>query len=290
MKKVEKTVKNSIPLRAHLIDLDTHHDTAFALDAEVRENEDCLIMCFRTEAVILTVNGMETAHPGDCMLHAHTFRRFHTSVPDARQGFRNDWFYIESSFFLPLLKQSDIPPNTLIPTGQPDLLEAPVRELLKEVNDPDAFSPAAIRHIISLMLLNIQRAHIRYLRRKTELTRSQRYYYDTFLRLRETIKKEPERDCSISALAAEIHLSKERFNVLYRELFGITPYTELVQSRLVRAKRLLSATAMPIKEVALRCGWQDVHYFSRLFRGKTGCTPGEFRRGCTAENSKNFHI
>lgn len=288
MKKVDKTVEIAIPIRAHRIDIDTHHDTAFALDVEARKDDDCLVMCFRTDAVILTVNGMETAHPGDCMLHARAFRRFHTSVPGARHGFRNDWFYIEPSFFLPLLKRSGLPLNTLIPTGKPDLLEEVLHRLLEEVNNPDEFSPAAIRHIVALMLLNIRRAQTRNLRRKTELTRSQRYYYDALLRLREALRKNPERDYSIGALAAEIHLSKERFNVLYRELFGTSPYTELVSSRLVLAKRLLTATAMPVKEVALRCGWHDVHYFSRLFHGKTGCTPGEFRKGNRPNERKSF--
>ena len=99
------------------------------------------------------------------------------------------------------------------------------------------------------------------------------------------MKQEPERDFTIRALASEMNLSEERFNVLYQELFGVTPYTEIIRNRLVRAKRLLTATTMSLKEIALLCGWQDVHYFSRLFHQKEGCTPGEFRKGKNLNSS-----
>jgi len=48
-------------------------------------------------------------------------------------------------------------------------------------------------------------------------------------------------------------------------------------ARLAKAKKLLSTTSMPVGEVALSCGIEDVSYFSTLFRKHTGLTPSAFR-------------
>ena len=49
-------------------------------------------------------------------------------------------------------------------------------------------------------------------------------------------------------------------------------------ARLVRAKRLLADTSLPIIEVATAVGLEDQSYFARFFRIKTGQTPSEFRK------------
>jgi transcriptional regulator GlxA family with amidase domain len=59
---------------------------------------------------------------------------------------------------------------------------------------------------------------------------------------------------------------------------GLSPHQYRLQVRLGRARTLLSETALSVKEVAFRCGFESEHYFSRLFRRKTGVAPGRWRR------------
>ena len=49
-------------------------------------------------------------------------------------------------------------------------------------------------------------------------------------------------------------------------------------ARLVRAKKLLAGTSMPIIDIASAVGLDDQSYFARFFRQKTGQTPSEFRK------------
>ena len=49
-------------------------------------------------------------------------------------------------------------------------------------------------------------------------------------------------------------------------------------ARLVRAKKLLAGTSMPIIDIASSVGLDDQSYFARFFRQKTGQTPSEFRK------------
>lgn len=53
---------------------------------------------------------------------------------------------------------------------------------------------------------------------------------------------------------------------------------QLIQDRLIiEAKRELYLTQTGIKEIAFMLGFNDVQYFTRLFKKKTSLTPGEYR-------------
>ncbi len=55
--------------------------------------------------------------------------------------------------------------------------------------------------------------------------------------------------------------------------------TELIRERIIKqAKWELLHTRKPVKQVAAELGFQDIFYFSRLFRRATGCSPTFFRR------------
>jgi len=43
------------------------------------------------------------------------------------------------------------------------------------------------------------------------------------------------------------------------------------------ARRSGPAINLPIAEVAAQCGYNNAHYFSKLFRQETGATPNEYR-------------
>jgi AraC family transcriptional regulator, transcriptional activator of pobA len=54
--------------------------------------------------------------------------------------------------------------------------------------------------------------------------------------------------------------------------------TELIRERIIRqAKWELLHTQKPVKDVAAGLGFEDIFYFSRLFKRSTGCSPTFFR-------------
>ena len=64
----------------------------------------------------------------------------------------------------------------------------------------------------------------------------------------------------------------------FRTTIGTTPIQYLRQYRIQRSAQLLTDTQEPVADVARRCGFQDVSYFTKTFRELRGCAPSEYRK------------
>ena len=85
-------------------------------------------------------------------------------------------------------------------------------------------------------------------------------------------------DPPLPELARRLGVSYTWFRRMFTHHTGLSPHQYRLQIKLGRARTLLSDTALTVKEVAFRCGFENEHYFSRLFKRKTGRAPGEWRR------------
>jgi len=85
----------------------------------------------------------------------------------------------------------------------------------------------------------------------------------------------------VAAYADMVHLSPFQLNSITKSLLGKT-VTELIEDQiLLEAKRYLLATSNQVNQIAFQLGYEDVSYFIRFFKKRTGQTPEVFR--------KNFH-
>jgi transcriptional regulator GlxA family with amidase domain len=96
-------------------------------------------------------------------------------------------------------------------------------------------------------------------------------------RVRDYILSHLEETISIEALAAIVGLSKFHFARAFKQSEGVTPHQFLLQSRVKRVQELLSATRLPVSEIALAAGFSDQSHCSRCFRKLVGVTPSRYR-------------
>jgi AraC-like DNA-binding protein len=81
----------------------------------------------------------------------------------------------------------------------------------------------------------------------------------------------------VKAVAQELGVSYSWFRSTFAAHTGLSPHQYLLEWRLVRARNLLTETELSIKEIATETGFEDEHYFSRLFRQKLNLTPSAWR-------------
>lgn len=84
---------------------------------------------------------------------------------------------------------------------------------------------------------------------------------------------------NVKTLAACAGLSISRFHEVFVDQIGESPIQHLKTLRIRQAMDLLSHTHLPQIEIAERCGFHSLAYFSRCFRESTGTPPGRFRKG-----------
>lgn len=66
----------------------------------------------------------------------------------------------------------------------------------------------------------------------------------------------------------------------FRAAFGTSPHAYLVQTRLVRARKMLAGAEAPAA-IAAACGFADQSHMGRWFRRAYGLTPAAYRACCT---------
>jgi AraC family transcriptional regulator of arabinose operon len=234
-------------------------------------------MCFRTPAMILTVDGLLEAAPGDCIVHSPEFRHFHYTVPGSPEAFRNDWLHADGKTVKEKMKGLELPWNKLIKTGRTSVMSDYIKRLLNELETDDEYSTVSITNILHEMLISILRASRENIKKLKTMSVTEREYYERFKELRAAILEHCEKKYTVKELAHKTSLSPERFSVLYKKFFKSSPISEIIDARVSLAKRILAYSAKSIKETATECGFEDLHYFSRIFKQKTGISPSEHR-------------
>ena len=78
-------------------------------------------------------------------------------------------------------------------------------------------------------------------------------------------------------IASEMCLTRSHMNRKLKAITGMTSTEYIKTMRISLAKALIDTTDMKIEAIAMRCGVDDVAYFSSLFRKATGMTPTAWR-------------
>ncbi len=93
----------------------------------------------------------------------------------------------------------------------------------------------------------------------------------------EFLRNNCRRDISVEEAAELCELSPSHFRKLFAAYFGCSPRDYLRQARIGMARRMMTASAMTLSEIATECGFANVHSFSRAFKATEGVSPSEYR-------------
>ena len=82
----------------------------------------------------------------------------------------------------------------------------------------------------------------------------------------------------IRDLASLIGLNEQYFCRFFKKAIGMSPIEYLNEYRIRQAVRLLKDSSLPVTEICLDCGYNNMGNFLREFRKYTGTTPLQYRK------------
>lgn len=83
---------------------------------------------------------------------------------------------------------------------------------------------------------------------------------------------------SLEEISKACSISVPGLHKLCRSQCGCGPITYFISLKLGAAKRLMRETSLNFTQISAQLGFSSVHYFSRLFKAKTGMSPSAYAR------------
>ena len=94
---------------------------------------------------------------------------------------------------------------------------------------------------------------------------------------------------SLDQIAANMYLSPVYISKIFKEETGESPIRYLIKIRLEKAKEILEKeNCGSVRNVSLAVGYEDVYYFSKLFKKYYGIAPVYYKRQAQKESGKEI--
>lgn len=98
------------------------------------------------------------------------------------------------------------------------------------------------------------------------------------------LEKEYKENINLNSVADTLNLNPFYVSRLFKNTTGVNFTDYLTDIRINKAKELLLKEKLPIKEIGELVGYDSSNYFIRVFKKKTGKTPGEYKHIHSMEN------
>ena len=104
------------------------------------------------------------------------------------------------------------------------------------------------------------------------------HHDEEIIKIQEWLQKHYHQQVNLRDLAQKFNINVRSFNRRFRAAADKTPMQYLQEVRITQAQELLKKSNLSVSEIAFATGYQDVSYFSGLFRRINSVTPGESRQ------------
>ncbi len=101
---------------------------------------------------------------------------------------------------------------------------------------------------------------------------------DTIAKSIEFLKKNIHKMLTVEDIAGYFNYSASHFSTLFKNKTGSSPLDYFIQIKIRHACQLLDQSMLRIKEIAVKVGYDDPYYFSRLFCKVMGVSPDKYRQ------------
>lgn len=254
------------------------HDADFSI-RRPNGSGDYLMLILKTAAFFEFDGKRITTEPNSFILYKKGTPQYYFA---SGEQFGNDWFHFDmQSDDIELISSLQIPFDKVVSIGDINSLSQIIKSMCYENYSTNLYKTDSMELYLKLFFLKLSE------KIQNSADDNVNSYYDKMSILRTKIYNMPYESWNVEWLAHEMTLSKSYFQHLYKQTFGVSAISDVINSRVEHGKYLLTSTDFSIKHIAERCGYDNDIHFMRQFKNKLGVTPSEYREaaksGKTAE-------
>jgi AraC-like DNA-binding protein len=242
---------------------------------------DWLFLHYLTPVAIRDAAGARTVPAGASILYEPGHPQWYHGTG---RGYAIDYCHFAGRGARDLVRRYRVPLNRAVVPARPQPFAQLMRSLAIEfLRRDDHWQDVCALQLTQILVALGRSASAA---RSAALTPRQSDLAGSLRDLRMRVHQELRARWTIPSMAALAHLSASRFSHVYRQFFGRSPMDDLIDARVAHAGWLLASEPVSVKQVAAECGFTDVHYFSRVFRARVGCTPQAYARRRSPERGR----
>lgn len=98
------------------------------------------------------------------------------------------------------------------------------------------------------------------------------------IKIKNYINNNIDKQISLEDISKIVFLSKAQIINIFKEEYGLTPYSYIINEKISFAKRMLLGTSLSISNIADSLSFTDAQYFSNYFKKYTGVSPSKYRK------------
>lgn len=169
-------------------------------------------------------------------------------------------------------------PPELLPHVNAPLVDQIHRRVLRKLTPIDAhgqlaYDPAALALFRGLLMdLDAQNHHL-----QTSLSGTELHHQQIVEQLALKMSEHPADHHDIGQMAQSAGYSPDHFSRVFKAVIGQSPQAYAISARISRARELLRESSLSVSQIADALGYEDVAFFSRQFKSRTGRSPAQFR-------------
>lgn len=260
-------------MEIHSIGYHHYHEKDFVIDRPDGIGQSWLFLIFKTKTIVRQ-NGIDTlTEPDSCIIYSGDEPEYYCAADDT---YVDDWFHFTvEDLDIQLFRELDLPINKVIYLGDAYEISSIIRTMTFEHYSSNIYSADIVELNMKLLFFRLSRLIHSDIRLLSENSHSK---YNTFLLLRNRIYNQISSIDSVANIAKELSMSISDFQHTYKKIFNTSITEDIRISRLTQAKKLLTTTELPLKNISQLTGYKNEYNFMRHFKKHIGMTPTEYRK------------
>ncbi|MBR7095365.1 MAG: helix-turn-helix domain-containing protein [Clostridia bacterium] len=158
-----------------------------------------------------------------------------------------------------------------LPEAAAERVHAALEEIVRTSARPDGLTAPVLTHLLQEIALTA----LRYGTRREQVMSGGA---DKVQAVTRYVSEHYGEEITLTSAAAMACLERTYFSRRFKQLTGFGFQEYLQRTRVLAACRLLLETALPVGEIAARCGFASANYFGDVFLRYQGLSPSDYRR------------